>query len=54
VRIGKRVWLGPNCSIMNQITIGDDSVIGLGAIVARSVDGSSVYASPPARLIKKL
>ncbi len=36
-RIGKNVWIGPNCAIMNQITIGDGVVVGISARVHKSV-----------------
>lgn len=49
VTIGERVWLGPNCSIMNGITIGDRATIGLGAVVTKSVDADQVVMGNPAR-----
>lgn len=48
------VWLGPNCSIMQKITIGKDSVIGLGARVLKDVEPNSLYASTPAKKYKDL
>lgn len=49
VRVGKRSWLGPNCSIIDRITIGDDCVVGMGAVVLRSLPDGSVVAGNPAR-----
>jgi len=48
------VWLGPNCSIMQKITIGKDSVIGLGATVLEDVEPNSLYAGSPAKKFKDL
>lgn len=47
--LGAGVWLGPNCSLMNKISIGAGSVIGLGAVVTRSVPPESVVMGNPAR-----
>lgn len=47
VKIGRRAWIAPNASILNQISIGTDSVIGLGGVVVKSVpDGAVVFGNP--------
>lgn len=50
VRVGKRSWLGPNCAIIDRITIGDDCVVGMGAVVLKSLPDGSVVAGNPAKL----
>jgi UDP-3-O-[3-hydroxymyristoyl] glucosamine N-acyltransferase LpxD len=52
VQIGERCWLGPNCSLMNKITIEDCCLIGLGAVVRKNVSAGSVMAGNPAKIIK--
>ena len=54
VKVGKRSWLGPNCSIIDRITIGDDCVVGMGAVVLKSLPDGSVVAGSPARLTTDL
>ena len=54
VTIGERCWLGPNCSIMNKITIGDGALIGLGAVVLKDVESGAVMAGNPARQLRKV
>ncbi len=49
VRVGKRSWLGPNCAIIDRISIGDDCVVGMGAVVLKSLPDGSVVAGNPAR-----
>ena len=49
VRVGERVWLGPNCSIMNGVEIGDDALVGIGACVVRSVPPGVTVMGVPAR-----
>jgi UDP-3-O-[3-hydroxymyristoyl] glucosamine N-acyltransferase LpxD len=52
VKIGKRVWLGPNCSVMNGVTIGDDCLIGIGTNVVKSSDPNLILAGNPARALR--
>ena len=54
VTLGKNVWLGPNCSLNNKISIGDKSFIGLGAVVTKNIPPNEVWAGNPARFIKKI
>lgn len=47
VKIGPRAWIAPNASIMNQVTVGADAVVGLGGVVVKSVpDGVTVIGNP--------
>lgn len=52
VRIGKRVWIGPNTSIKEGLTICDDSFVGIGSVIIRSLETPGVYAGVPARLLR--
>ena len=53
VSIGERVWLGPNSSIMNGISIGDDAFVGLGTVVTKSVSSGARVAGVPAKVLGK-
>ncbi|MCY4333775.1 MAG: DapH/DapD/GlmU-related protein [Litoreibacter sp.] len=53
VHIGKGCWIGPNSSIMNQASIGDRSLIGLGAVVTKSCPENVVLIGSPARILKE-
>jgi len=52
VTIGERCWLGPNCSIMNKVKIGDHNLIGLGAVVLKDTPAGAVLAGNPAKIIR--
>jgi acetyltransferase-like isoleucine patch superfamily enzyme len=52
--IGKNCWLGVGCLIKNHVDICDDVVMGMGAVVVKSITKSGVYAGNPARLIGKV
>jgi len=49
VTIGARVWLSPGCRILNNTTIGDDAVVGMGANVMADVGPGATVVAPPAR-----
>lgn len=36
VQLGKRVWVGPNAAINNDLKIADETLIGIGAVVLGS------------------
>jgi|SRR5688572_13410320 len=46
--------IGSNATILCGITIGENSMIGAGAVVTRNVEPNSVVAGNPARVIKKI
>lgn len=54
VKIGHRVWCGVNVTILGGVTIGDDVVIGAGAVVTQDIPSGSIAAGVPARVLKPL
>jgi acetyltransferase-like isoleucine patch superfamily enzyme len=51
VRIGARVFVGANSTILPGVTIGDDAIVGAGSVVRRDVKpGTIVVASPAAEV----
>lgn len=54
VVLGTNVWIGSGATIIPGITIGDNSVVGAGSVVTRSVPANVVVAGNPARIIKRL
>lgn len=53
VKIGPRAWVAPNASVLNQLTIGSDAVIGLGAVVVKSVPDRAIVVGNPAKPIAR-
>jgi serine O-acetyltransferase len=49
--IGDRVYVGPGAAIVGPITIGDDALVGVGAVVTRSVPSRGVVAGNPAQVL---
>lgn len=50
--VGAGVRIAYHATILTGVTLGDDSMIGAGAIVSRDTDPGSVYAGIPAKLIR--
>lgn len=53
VSVGKNCWVAPNVCIKEKTQIGDNSFIGLGAVVIRNVETKSVVIGNPAKELKK-
>lgn len=54
VKIGSRVWIGSNSTILPGITIGDNAIIGAGSIVTKDVPKNTIVAGNPARTIRMI
>lgn len=52
IKIGKNVWLGAKSVIMDGCNVGDNSIIGAGAIVTKNIPEYSVAVGIPAKVIK--
>jgi len=50
VILGKNVWLGPNTSVINHISIGDNCFVGIGSTVVRSLPPNTLAYGNPARV----
>ena len=53
VNIGRNCYIGYAALILPGVTIGDDCIIGAGAIVTRDIPPSSVAVGNPARVIRQ-
>lgn len=52
--IEDNVWVGANAIVLKGVTIGRNSVIGAGSIVASSIPPNCIAAGVPAKVIKHL
>ena len=50
-KIGRKSFLGIGSTIMDDITVGEESVVGAGAVVIRNVPDRVVVAGVPAKEI---
>ena len=47
------VWIGSNCVILQNCTIGKGSVIAAGAVVTKDIEPYTIVGGVPAKFIKK-
>jgi acetyltransferase-like isoleucine patch superfamily enzyme len=52
--IKKGASIGSSATIMCGLTIGENAVVGAGAVVTKDVPSNSIVAGVPAKIIKKL
>lgn len=53
VTIGKNVWIGCHVTILPGVTIGDNAIIGAGAVVTKTVPAGETWVGVPAYRIKE-
>lgn len=55
VSIGDKCWIGMNSVILPGVILGENTVVGAGAVVTKSFEaGHCVVAGNPAKIIKQL
>ncbi len=54
VIINNNVWIGAGSSILKGVTIGENTIIGTGSVVTKSLPANVVAGGNPAKIIKQL
>ncbi|MEL6459670.1 MAG: acyltransferase [Cyanobacteria bacterium J06621_15] len=54
ITLKHNVWIGARVTIMKGVTVGKNSVIGLGSIIRKSVPDNVVVIGNPQQIVKKL
>jgi maltose O-acetyltransferase len=54
ITIGDNAWLGGGVIVCPGVRIGEDSVIGAGAVVTRDIPASVVAVGNPARVVRRI
>lgn len=52
--VGDNVWLGGGVTVCPGVTIGDDTVVGAGAVVTRDLPAGVVAVGTPARVLREI
>ncbi|WP_044208218.1 DapH/DapD/GlmU-related protein [Flammeovirga sp. OC4] len=50
--IGNHVWVGSKTNILKGVTIGSNSIIGMGSLVTKSVSNNTLSAGVPNKTLK--
>lgn len=50
--VGNRVLIATNALVIGEVTLGDDSVVGAGALITKDVQKGEVVVGNPQRVIK--
>ena len=52
VIIGRNVWLGSKVTVLRGVTIGDNAIVGAGAVVTRDIPANAIAVGVPARVLR--
>lgn len=48
------LYIAANSTVIGEISIGDNVIIGAGSVVTKDIPSNSVYVGNPAKFIKKI
>lgn len=54
INIGSNVWIGSEVMILKNVNIGDNCVIGAGAVVINDIPNNTIAAGNPAKVLKSI
>ncbi len=54
IHIKKNVWIGANATILQGVTIGENSVVASGSVVSKDVPDNVVVGGIPAKILKTI
>jgi acetyltransferase-like isoleucine patch superfamily enzyme len=52
IEVGKNCWIGAGVNVLDNTTIGNETIIGAGAVVTKDMPPYSIAAGIPAQVIK--
>lgn len=54
IHIKKNAWIGANATILQGVTIGENSVVAAGSVVSKDVPDNVIVGGTPAKIIKEI
>jgi acetyltransferase-like isoleucine patch superfamily enzyme len=54
IEIADNVWVGDSAIICKGVSIGENSIVGAGAVVVEPIPSNCIAAGNPARIVKRL
>ena len=52
--VKKGASIGSNCTILCNVTIGENAIVGAGSVVTKDVPPNTIVAGNPARILRKI
>ncbi len=54
VHIRSNVWIGAQAAILKGVTVGENSVVGFGAVVTSDIEPDMIAAGNPAKVVRRI
>lgn len=54
IRVGNKVWIGSNSTILQGVTIGDNAIVAAGSVVTKDVPADTIVGGIPAKPIRRI
>jgi len=54
IKLGDNVWLGDSVKVLKGVTIGDNTIVGAGAVVTKDLPANVMAGGNPARVLQAL
>lgn len=54
VVINDNVFIGAKCIILKGVTIGENSIVGAGSVVTKSIPANQIWGGNPAKYIREV
>ena len=54
IKLGSNVWLGDSVKVLKGVTIGDNTIVGAGAVVTKDLPANVMAGGNPARVLQAL
>ncbi|MBF9255663.1 sugar O-acetyltransferase [Pontibacter sp. 172403-2] len=54
ILIRNNVWIGANATVLQGVTLGENSVVAAGAVVSEDVPANTIVGGIPAKVIKSI
>ena len=54
IHIKKNAWIGANATILQGVTIGENSIVAAGSVVSKDVEPNTIVGGVPAKFIKNI
>ena len=54
ITIGNNVWIGAQVCVLPGVTIGDNTIIGAGSVVTKSIPANVLAVGNPCRVLRTI